>query len=734
MERVGGRAGRAGDPSRRSGQLDVTPLVLVLFAASGVSLLARLATELLDLPVDAVRAVVAVTLATTLWSATRQLRELAGWTAADILIEGAIVAGLVGSLVWLIAVEPTMRDRSQQLAGTLAPLVTFVAGVITAVVLVWMASVTPGRRWRRAAIIAFGLVVLAHAAVWLAESTDYVPPAWVDELLLGCFAVTAIAAAMAQRSSTPQRTEHLTAKRRYAPIIVAVTSLPMLTGIVVDRSGDVSAVVASAILTLLVILYLARVADRLTLAERLIEVDELTALPNRRQFERRLDESLRSAGTTDDRVAVLFIDLDRFKLVNDSLGHEAGNVLLRTAAQRLRRCARSTDVVARLGGDEFAVILCSGDDDAAHDTAERIVRAFRQPFVIHGREAYVTASVGVARAEDHQDASSLLGTADAAMYRAKRRGRGRAEELTPPSSHRPWDPLELETELHHAIDRNQLVLHYQPRIDIASGDVVGAEALVRWNHPTWGLIAPDDFIPIAEESSLIAEIGEWVLLHACTLASRWRDVDERFAISVNVSARQFEIQSIADVVASVLRRTRLDPFGLELELTEGVVLGDLDHVRSVLSDLSAMGVGCSIDDFGTGYSSLRYLEHFPLSALKIDRTFITSVTEHTPTSPIVTAVISLAHGLGLNIVAEGIETETQASYVLQQGCRFGQGFLFSRPLGEHDFADYLTSLEWTARARRDRHESRDHVRDFLATLELPTIVTPAALASSRPPR
>lgn len=410
--------------------------------------------------------------------------------------------------------------------------------------------------------------------------------------------------------------------------------------------------------------------------------DPLTGLPNRGCFLDRLGRALAAAGRSGGPPAVLFLDLDRFKFVNDSLGHAAGDRLLVQVADRLRGCARPGDVVARLGGDEFTVLL-GGPAGAveAEAVAARVVAAMRAPFAVGGRDLAVTASIGIAVASPaHVDPADLLRDADVALYRAKERGKARWAVFDPAMGAALRERAELEADLGRAAGNGEFWLAYQPVVDLATGAVVGVEALVRWQHPTWGLMQPGQFIPVAEETGQVELIGRWVLAKACRQARAWQ---ERLAdppvVAVNLSARQFQRSDLVDVVAYMLRATGLDPRLLKLEITESAVMGNAEAAVATLRRLKALGVGLAIDDFGTGYSSLGYLRHFPVDALKIDKAFVAGLGRDAGDAAIAAAVIGLAHTLGLRVVAEGIETAEQVGLLRAMGCEQGQGYRFGHP-------------------------------------------------------
>ena len=420
--------------------------------------------------------------------------------------------------------------------------------------------------------------------------------------------------------------------------------------------------------------------------------DPLTELPNRSLFMNRVEQGLARLDRRGKALAILFFDLDRFKVVNDTMGHEKGDDLLREIGKRLNMMLRPGDTAARFGGDEFTLLLedLNGIDDARVIT-ERLIEALQEPILMDGREFEITASIGVAMSfSRHDRASDLLRNADIAMYRAKNKGKARYEVFDTKMSAAALSRLQLEIELRQAVKWKQLRLDYQPLMDLTSDRIIGAEALVRWDHPDKGIISPVDFIPIAEESGMILSIGQWVLREACQQAKKWQTQFPSLwplKMSVNLSARQFQGSDIVQIVADILEETELPAFCLELEITETAVMEDADETILILERLRELGVKLAIDDFGTGYSSLAYIERFPLDSLKIDRSFVQTIGKiqrngkaKKERSVIMQAVQTLGQGLGIEITAEGIETPEQLAELRDMGCAVGQGFFFAKPL------------------------------------------------------
>ncbi|CAK0768354.1 diguanylate cyclase [uncultured Gammaproteobacteria bacterium] len=420
--------------------------------------------------------------------------------------------------------------------------------------------------------------------------------------------------------------------------------------------------------------------------------DALTGLPNRLLLLDRLEQALAVARRDLTRVAVLFLDLDRFKLVNDSLGHDVGDRLLVTVAKRLQNAIARSDTVARLGGDEFVLVLgdFASTADVAH-VAERLIVKLLEPVKLDGHKVHVTTSIGISIfPQDGEDARTMLRNADTAMYRAKEEGRNTFRFFDQSMTTRALERLDLEADLRQALERNQFMVYFQPKVSLSNHTILGLEALIRWCHPKRGMVSPLDFIPLAEETGLIVPIGAWVLRAACEQNQRWRAAGlPPLPVAVNLSARQFLQPNLVETIFGILSDSGLPPNALEIELTESTVMSNSEQAIMIMRRLYEVGVRISVDDFGTGYSSLAYLKKLPISTLKIDRSFITDLVENGDDAAIVQTIIALGRSLRLEVVAEGVETIAQANFLDGNGCAIGQGFYFAKPMPGDQFPDWL---------------------------------------------
>ncbi len=432
------------------------------------------------------------------------------------------------------------------------------------------------------------------------------------------------------------------------------------------------------------------VAERRIVEQRVTHMahhDVLTGLPNRTLLTDRVDQAIARANRSGGKLAVLFLDLDRFKNINDSLGHSVGDQLLQAVSKRLSACLRNEDTAARLGGDEFIVSLpqVAGGSEAAN-VAARILAELSKPFSVCGHELPAEASIGIALYPDDGDNTlTLMRNADTAMYHAKEAGRGNCQFFSPSMNVRVNHRLSTETSLRRALDHGEFSVHYQPLIELGTERIVGAEALLRWPQKDNRIVSPAEFIPVAEETGLIVPLGEWVLREACAQARAWQQLQPGVRVAVNLSARQFRQKGLVGIVEQALRDSGLDADLLELELTESMLMHHADDAVQTLGQLDDMGVRLAIDDFGTGYSSLSYLKRFPIHTLKIDRSFVNDISTDPDDAAIVTAIVAMGHGLNLDVLAEGVETEAQAAFLRSLSCDLAQGFHFGRPMPATDF-------------------------------------------------
>ena len=611
---------------------------------------------------------------------------------ADVLVEAGLVATMFALVLWVLVSPARLRLGIPLGAAEVA--VALAALDLLLITLAVHLLLLPGERIFAYRGTALGLAYLfgAHVAASLALFNGRRAPGGVVSLLVVlAFALLAVSGV---DPSTRRLFEPLIGEpARFSAAHLVLIEMGMLAPaavIAVHAARRVAIppapAVGTAVASVVLAAYLGSLLLQRSVIERRAEHDGLTGLPNRTLFADRLSRALAHSRRNDRPVAVMVVDLDRFKEVNDGLGHAAGDDLLREVAQRMRSCMREEDTVARLGGDEFAVLLphVSGVDGAVL-VARRLLDAFAAPVDLGGEPVVVSPSIGISLfPQDGEEGDDIVEGADAAMYRAKERGRNTFEIFSPALRTEANERLALEAALRRGLEREEFVLHYQPKIEIATGRVTGAEALIRWQHPERGLVFPDFFIPLAEQVGLVTALGEFVIAAACEQLQAWRAAGlPPLTVAVNVSACQLR-EGLAEYVSRALRVADVDGRCLELELTESAALESLETTVHQLQELRALGVTCSIDDFGTGYCGLSYLNRLPIDGLKIDRSFITELSGGSGT--IVTAVIALGHSLGLKVVAEGVETADQLAYLFERGCDEMQGYLFSKPVPAEEFA------------------------------------------------
>jgi diguanylate cyclase (GGDEF)-like protein/PAS domain S-box-containing protein len=423
--------------------------------------------------------------------------------------------------------------------------------------------------------------------------------------------------------------------------------------------------------------------------------DALTGLPNRTLFHDRLSQALIHAKKKDQMLAVVFIDLDRFKFMNDTLGHSIGDLLLQMVGLRLKDCLRDEDTVSRQGGDEFTIILPNINWEEASTVAKRLLNEFALPFRVKEHELFLTPSIGISLYPfDGDSVETLIKNADTAMYHAKEHGRNSFKFYTSDINKRTFKKIVLDNALRKALDREQFMIYYQPQISLHTRQVTGVEALIRWHHPDLGLVSPAEFIPLAEETGLILPIGEWVLRTVCKQSKSWQFAGyPPIRTSVNLSARQFLYGNIVETTSRVLQDTQLEAQYLDLEITESIIMQDVQITNTILNELKLMGIQISVDDFGTGFSSLSYLKHFPIDKLKIDQSFVRNINVCPKDTAIVNTIINMAHNLQLKVIAEGVENQKQFDFLQQHQCDEAQGYLFSQPLSCEKFEKMLEGLD-----------------------------------------
>jgi diguanylate cyclase (GGDEF)-like protein len=620
-------------------------------------------------------------------------------------LDAVIISGGLGVLGWDFLLEPALEAPGVTAAARLASIVYPVLLLVLAALAVRLVMVSGVRTPAHALILAW-IVFELGTDVWYSIASaqgrfvygsPWSAPWLLSFTAIGCLALhpgkgTLTSAGPPRRSSRPTR--------RLVSLWLAVV-VPL--GVVGQNVADGEAIGEVAVLIVVVALVMglvfvrlggllvdldeeqrtrALLADQAEALQRMAFHDPLTGLANRALFNDRLAHALASRGQGDGRPAVLLLDLDRFKAVNDTRGHDAGDIVLLEVAHRLRRAVRPHDTVGRLGGDEFVVLLESVTREEAALIGERIRQALRAPVRIGDHEVLPSASIGLVLADPGDDPVETLQRADLAMYAAKGSHPGQVEIFVSELHQQVVDRYELENDLRTAIRRSELILHFQPIVELRTGAMVGVEALVRWQHPLKGLLGPDQFIPIAEESGTVGELGLWVLEEACSQILRWDSCEggRGLDVAVNLSPRQLLDPALVNDVDSCLRRVGIDPARVTLEVTEGALLEDAEERIQQLHSLTKLGVTLAIDDFGTGYSSLSYLRRLPADILKIDRSFVAGIANEPQEWALASAIVRLAASVGKQTLAEGIERPEQLAHLLALGCRLGQGYLFSRPL------------------------------------------------------
>lgn len=601
--------------------------------------------------------------------------------------ETAIVTSGLGLMFFVLLVEPRTSDSVELFWAVLATAAIGLS-LFTVVFLFWLIGHDSDT-----VSIPLVMTIVSAAALLVISVQLIIPidPLWVDELTILAVAMAASAylhpGASQVFNPAVITSSEVNVRRSLISFLVVLVG-PVLIG--VDLLSDLElslpvVTVGSSALSLLVAVHLLGLVRRWVAVEHQGQHDPLTSLPNRPLFFDRLAMAIESARLRDAKFVTMFLDLDRFKAVNDTLGHDAGDELLRQVATRLHDASLRVGAdltVARLGGDEFAILVPQVKDARhSHAIGRLFLDQFLEPFDVGLRDIYVTPSIGIAEyPRDGESVESLIENADTAMFEAKERGRNMVVSYSPeqrvPGAHR----LEIEAALHRALEKKELELYYQPQIDITTGKIFAVESLLRWEHPTLGQISPEKFVPVAEESSLIDHIGQWILEEACNSAARWGEIGlPEINVAVNLSPRQFQkAVHLTDNVSRALRSSGLPPHRLELELTESLALEKPEQVNETLVRFREMGIRTAIDDFGVGHTGLDYLDRIEVDTLKIDRSFINRIGESG--APLVTAVISLAKGLNLDVIAEGVETRAQVNFLKSHGCRYMQGFLFSKPL------------------------------------------------------
>ena len=635
----------------------------------------------------------------------RLLQERFSSRAAQQMLIALVAATSALVPIWVILIEPHLAPLDAR-GYALALGTTVGAGLALAIAIgAWMLDSTAGGSHTLPLLRAAVSVLLIGQAIAI-DNLASNKPSGTAELALLLLTAALIAAAAANPSPEmrvlpPLESTGVT-RSAVSVFVVALAVGPALTGVSLGSGLELSLgamAIGTGLLSVAVAAALGLVLRNFNHADFWVQHDHLTGLPNKEAFRSRLEEVIAGIELWGGELAVMFLDLDRFKVVNDSLGHSAGDQLLEGVAQRLSGLCHAGFDIARLGGDEFGILVHGADgNELSRSLADEIVSQFKEPFTVGNRALHIAPSIGVARyPTDGRDVEELLRSADSAMYRAKEAGSSQIRMFRPEMHLSAVGRLNLESAMHDAIEGEQLELHYQPQVDGSTGAIVGAEALLRWWHPALGLLGPGRFIPIAEETGLIVPIGEWVLGRAAEQMVRWLPlVDPGFAMAVNLSPRQLELQNVVDMTAHWLRVSGLDAERLELEVTESVAMARRVDLEGTLRGLSELGVSLAIDDFGTGFSGLGYLDRLPIDRIKIDGSFIQAIDAERPDSRLVVAILGLARTMGLQVVAEGVETAAQRDFLLRHGCYLMQGFLFDRPMPASEFGRLLSTAPTAA--------------------------------------
>jgi diguanylate cyclase len=634
-------------------------------------------------------------------------RDVAG------MVDAGLVAVATFAVLGILYMDTYLTDESSSLGGRLISIGYPVMGVCLLAVAVRLAAAA---RLRQPTFIFItgGIVSLIIADVIygiLNAAESFTTGGFADGFWLGFYVLIAAGAlhpSMADKIEPRENPHGTITQARLALLFLVVLTVPVIDIVWGEPFDKVFTTTASMIMFTLVLIRLMGLMAVVQVNERRARHDSLhdslTGLANRALFGERVESFVNQRD--DGIVSVLFVDLDDFKFINDSLGHQVGDELLIAVASQLQGCVRDNDLVARLSGDEFAVLLESAvDRQDAVAVAQRVQDSLVAPVLIDGREVSISASVGIAveRRSSIERAETLLQAADTAMYQAKRNGKGRFEFFEQTMHLQAIERLDLKTDLQGALERGQFELNYQPIVSMSNEKVCAVEALIRWNHPVRGLVMPDRFIPLAEQTGEIVPIGRWVLSEACAQVMRWRREQPEVApqnLAVNLSVRQLHDPRLLEDVADALSASGLEPESLTLEITESMLIEETDRGSRALDQLRAMKVKIAIDDFGTGYSSLSYLKRFPVDTIKIDRSFVAEMETSSTSAALVKAVVDLAHNLGVATVAEGVENAEQKAKIYELGCTFGQGYLFSRPLTVVQIDERLKAVQESARARR----------------------------------